>query len=287
MERLKAWYISVYLLVASLASLHILLLLSRTWRVEWVGALMACSAFPGFLIWLSLRRPARTTAHLFGVTCFAWLGTCLAVFGTLTASDPDGWPVLFALPLGLGGFLLYLLWYSRLSQRGRQLQLLSTLPDVTLYGLDGAPVTNRDLLGKPVVWLFFRGNWCPLCVAQVHEIAAHYRQLSEQGVTVALVSPQPLEKTRALARRFDVPLLFLQDRENTAAETLGIAHHGGVPVGLGLFGYGRDSVLPTVLVTNGEGEIIFLDQSDNYRVRPEPQTFMKVIERERARRAGL
>ena len=287
MERLKAWYISAYLLAASLASLHILLQLSRTWRVEWVGALMACSAFPGFLLWLSVRRPARTSAHLFGVTCFAWLGACLAVFGTLTANDPYGWPALYALPLGLGGFLLYLLWYSRLGGRGRQLQLLAALPDITLFRLDGTPVTSRDLLGNPVVWLFFRGNWCPLCVAQIHEIAALYRQLSEQGITVALVSPQPLQKTRALARRFDVPLLFLQDRDNAAAEALGIAHHDGVPVGLGLFGYGRDSVLPTVLVTNGEGEIIFLDQSDNYRVRPEPQTFMKVIERERARRAGL
>ena len=287
MERLKAWYISLYVLVASLVSLHILLQLSRTWRVEWVGALMACTALLGFLIWLFVRRPARTTAHLFGVTCFAWLGACLAVFGTLTASDPDWWPVLYALPLGLGGFLLYLLWYSRLASRGRQLQLLSKLPDITLLRLDGTPVTNSDLLGNPVVWLFFRGNWCPLCVAQIHEIAALYRQLSEQGITVALVSPQPAKKTRALARRFDVPLLFLQDKDNAAAETLGIAHFDGVPVGLGLFGYGRHSVMPTVLVTNGDGEVIFLDQSDNYRLRPEPQTFLKVIERERTRRAGL
>jgi hypothetical protein len=38
------------------------------------------------------------------------------------------------------------------------------------------------------------------------------------------------------------------------------------------------SVLPTVIIVDPEGRIIFTDQTDNYRVRPDPDTFLKVLQ---------
>jgi len=38
------------------------------------------------------------------------------------------------------------------------------------------------------------------------------------------------------------------------------------------------NILPTVIITDAEGKIIFADLTDNYRVRPEPDTFLKVID---------
>ena len=284
MERLKSWFLSIYLMLATVACFHLLIRLAQHWRIELFGALLACAALPVFFLWLAVTRPARTSAHLFGVTALTWLGACLAVFGTLTSRAPLWWPVLYALPLGLGGFLLYLLWYSRLDRRAGILQRLAPIPAITLYDMAGRAVTSDSLTGQPVIWLFFRGSWCPLCVAQVEEMAALYRELESRGIRVVLASPQPLEKTRALAHRLDVPLELLQDRNGQAARALGITHRYGVPLGLGLFGYGRHTAMPTVVVTDAEGDVIFVDQTDNYRVRPEPQTFLKVLERDRARR---
>ena len=64
------------------------------------------------------------------------------------------------------------------------------------------PVSSKSFLGKPTAFVFIRGNWCPLCVAQVRELAADYQSLAARGIEVALIAPQPLAETRALAERF-------------------------------------------------------------------------------------
>jgi hypothetical protein len=37
--------------------------------------------------------------------------------------------------------------------------------------------------------------------------------------------------------------------------------------------------MPTVVVTNASGTIVFSDQTDNYRVRPEPDVFLAILRR--------
>ncbi|MBW2550119.1 MAG: hypothetical protein JRE73_04995 [Deltaproteobacteria bacterium] len=43
-------------------------------------------------------------------------------------------------------------------------------------------------------------------------------------------------------------------------------------------GYDSDSVLPTVVITDPSRRIIFVDLTDNYRVRPEPSTFLAALD---------
>jgi hypothetical protein len=38
-------------------------------------------------------------------------------------------------------------------------------------------------------------------------------------------------------------------------------------------------VFPTAIVTDAEGRILLADQTDNYRVRPEPFTFLAALDR--------
>jgi peroxiredoxin len=130
--------------------------------------------------------------------------------------------------------------------------------------------------------LFYRGNWCPFCTAQIEELAGAYRQLEESGVKIILISPQPAGKNQALASRFDIPLVFLRDPDNAAARQLGILHKWGTPLGLQLLGYGSDTVMPTVILTDASGHIVYSDQTDNYRVRPEPEVFAEILEKSAA-----
>jgi peroxiredoxin len=76
----------------------------------------------------------------------------------------------------------------------------------------------------------------------------------------------------------DVPFHFLIDADNELAESLGIAIDYGVPAGLP-GGYAPSTVMPTVVVTNANGTIVFSDQTDNYRVRPEPDVFLAILRR--------
>ena len=35
--------------------------------------------------------------------------------------------------------------------------------------------------------------------------------------------------------------------------------------------------MPTVIITEAGGRILWVDETDNYRVRPEPQTYLDVL----------
>jgi peroxiredoxin len=113
---------------------------------------------------------------------------------------------------------------------------------------------------------------------QVKEIAAEYRELEARGVEVFLIARQPEANTRALAKRFDVPIRFCVDEDGGLARQLGIEHAGGVPFLMDALGYDADSVLPTVLITDPSRTIIFADLTDNYRVRPKPSTFLAALD---------
>jgi len=53
-------------------------------------------------------------------------------------------------------------------------------------------------------------------------------------------------------------------------------------LGMEIFGYDQDTVMPTVIIVNAEGEILFADQTDNYRMRPEPDTFLRILDEQSA-----
>ena len=77
---------------------------------------------------------------------------------------------------------------------------------------------------------------------------------------------------------FNVGFHFLTDKNNSAAKQLGILDKGALPLGFQLLRYDSDVVMPTVIITDKSGKIIFVDLTDNYRVRPEPETFLKILD---------
>lgn len=181
--------------------------------------------------------------------------------------------------IGLVGWVVYLKWYSVFPDRdGSVLKLNSQIPNVSFLNTKGELVSTDEFKGSKVLYMFYRGNWCPLCMAQIKEIANQYQELDKRGVKIALISPQPQKHTKSLAKKFDVPFIFLTDKDHQAAKQLKIFHEAGTPLGMEVFGYESDSVMPTVIITDEEGKIIFADLTDNYRVRPEPETFLRVLD---------
>ncbi len=48
-------------------------------------------------------------------------------------------------------------------------------------------------------------------------------------------------------------------------------------MGMQALGYDSETVLPTVVITEAGGRILWADETDNYRVRPEPDLFLTVL----------
>ncbi len=228
-----------------------------------------------FMMLMALKNRARTKPHLYGVTAAVGISS---VAGVVLAESIDG--ILLAVASApLVGWLLYDFWYSSFGSRSNpELRVGQPLPRFSLEDEHGEPVSSDSLRGHPALLLFYRGNWCPLCMAQIKEIAAGYKEMSDRGVQVVLISPQPHGHTRKLAAKFDVPFRFLVDRGNAAARQLGLDTKFGIPMGMQALGYASETVMPTVLITDAKGTILFADLTDNYRVRPEPETFLRVLD---------
>jgi len=116
-------------------------------------------------------------------------------------------------------------------------------------------------------------------MAQIKEVATQYKKLSSLGAKVVLCAPQPEKNTQALADKFDVPFIFLTDVDNRAAKALGIEMKNGLPAGMEMLGYEKDTLYPTVIITDATGSIIYSDLTNNYRIRPEPEDFIEVLSR--------
>lgn len=221
-----------------------------------------------------IAEVARTAATLWPLI----VGPVIGLLLWLALDRASLMPLLHILGTGLGGGLLYQFWYSRFGREQSQALVAGQrLPPLQLADGEGKPVRTDELAG-PLLLIFYRGNWCPLCMAQIREVAGQYRELHARGVTTLLVSPQPHENTASLAERFEVPFLFLVDEGNRVARQLGIVAENGLPAGLEALGYDSDTVMPTVVMTNAAGVIIFSDQTDNYRVRPEPEVFIRILD---------
>ncbi len=248
----------------------------------WLGAALAAGALPVYMFAVMGRgEVARTAASLPVVQLVAAVGLALAAWRVLSAGSPSS--ALSYLPLGLAlaGYLVmqwYVWVYSRYGrQTGVTIVIGQNLPDVSFDRLDGGTLSISDLKGSKVLIVFFRGNWCPLCTAQLREVRDRADTLASAGVQVKFVSNQSADLSRELAGQLDLPghMEILVDTDLKAASELSIVDKGRTPPGMK--GYPVDTVMATVIALDAEGKVTFGDETDNYRVRPHPDSFMPIL----------
>jgi peroxiredoxin len=247
-------------------------------RLAWVAAAVANLPLPLFYLRLKFARVPRTSGDLPLLILISAGAAIVALWQAFMARSAGWQPVAVAIT-GTILLLLYVFWYSRLGRvPNARLEIRNKLPEFELTDLDGRRIHSSEFLGAPTVWLFYRGNWDPFCVAQVHEIAARSADLEKLGARLNLVSAQPMDRVRELASEVGASLNFMFDQDARAAHVLDISERHPIPPGKA-GGYAPVGAMPTVIVTNASGTILFTDQTDNYRVRPEPDIYISILRR--------
>jgi len=154
------------------------------------------------------------------------------------------------------------------------------LPDFEAVDERGEPVRSTQLHGKATVLLFVRGTWCPFCSAQVEKLTRHYKEITDLGAQLILVTPKPLETTKRVASFFELEFDFWLDESLHVARQLGIAVSSGVP-GDYVKAYGTDPVWPTAIVTDAAGIITYVKLSKDSSDRPDPEELLQAISDQR------
>lgn len=271
---------SSYVVIAAVTAVVAALSDPGRGSVAWAGAALVHLPIALLLARLMLLKDTPRTHPLLPLVSTLTIAGLVLTIGAAVSSLPtaDAKPLIWAVS-GTLGYAGYLFWYSRFRRAPSALLAPGKkLPRLQFETVDGEGFDSAELAGGPAVLIFYRGNWCPLCVAQIREIAAQYRDLAARGVEVLLISPQPQRKSQRLARQFDAPMRFLVDRDNRAARQLDLEWRHGLPAGMQALGYDSDTVLPTIVVVDANGTIVFADQTDNYRVRPDPGAFIAALD---------
>lgn len=276
--KLKSVFISVFPLIALALLAYTIYQGIVDFSFVLLGQAIIAGAIVRFFSGLFITKRPRTDSIVLPYTLPIIIGYFIAVAGAFYESVENQNLILPSLLSVL--WIAYLRWYSVFNnrQKGSIIKVGEKLKKFSLENPDKHVVHSDSYLGKATIFIFYRGNWRPLCMAQIKEVAAQYKELESRNVRMVLVSPQPHQYTQKLAKKFNLGFEFMVDAGNKAAKQLGILSENGIPAGFQALGYDSDTVMPTVIITNTKNKIIFADLTDNYRVRPEPEIFLRVID---------
>ncbi|MBN8831641.1 MAG: thioredoxin-dependent thiol peroxidase [Sphingomonadales bacterium] len=96
-----------------------------------------------------------------------------------------------------------------------------SLPDVTLTGVDGAPLRLADYRGKPVVVYFYPKADTPGCTTEAIDFSGLIDEFGALGVPVIAVSRDPVKKLARFAEKHGLSVTLASDADESVCEAFG------------------------------------------------------------------
>jgi peroxiredoxin len=98
-------------------------------------------------------------------------------------------------------------------------------PEFELRDHNGTLVRSSELLESgPLIISFFRGRWCPFCVAQMEAMNAIIPRLKELSALFLGISPQTVHQSNLMADQHKLYFPLLSDAGNNVARQFGLVY---------------------------------------------------------------
>ncbi|MCA1761239.1 MAG: AhpC/TSA family protein, partial [Bacteroidales bacterium] len=81
----------------------------------------------------------------------------------------------------------------------------------------------EELKTGPVVVIFYRGHWCPICNRHLSEIQENLGKIMEKGVRVVAVSPEKPEYLEKTAEKTEAKFTLLYDEDYKIADAYDVS----------------------------------------------------------------
>lgn len=89
----------------------------------------------------------------------------------------------------------------------------------------GASISSADLLARgPIILSFFRGRWCPFCIAELEAWRDALPEVKAAGATLVAISPQKVQHNAFTADQHKPAFPLLSDVGNRIAKQFGIVY---------------------------------------------------------------
>jgi peroxiredoxin len=166
----------------------------------------------------------------------------------------------------------------------------ATIPAFELQDQDGRLVSSAELLVTRLVLLFFRGRWCPFCVAQLEAMNQIAPALNAAGAALAGISPQTVKQSYFMRDQHHLRFPLLSDAGNQVARRFRLTYpvndqqksiYQRSFVNLPLVN-GDDSwelPIPATYIVDRDGVVLYCSSNEDYTVRPEPGAILDSLGR--------
>ena len=157
------------------------------------------------------------------------------------------------------------------------------LPETTLLDDTGKSINlNAEIAKKNTVLVFYRGGWCPYCNMQLAGLAETETDILKLGYQIIAVSPDDYKNLKPSIEKNKTSYKLYSDADGSFIKNIGIAFTPSESttnyIAKKTIGKTTEVLpVPTVLVLNKKGEILFEYISPNYKHRISPELLFAVL----------
>lgn len=165
------------------------------------------------------------------------------------------------------------------------------IPESKLVTSSGDLVKLASLhRNQPVVLVFFRGGWCPICSRHTGELIKAYPKIQELGAQMVGISPDSVASSKANAEQNAIAFPILSDSDVSVARSFGLAFKVDDATVKKYKGFGIDLEkasgkshqtlpIPAVYIVDKSGKIVFAHSNPDYRQRLDTSTIIDELKK--------
>lgn len=159
-----------------------------------------------------------------------------------------------------------------------------TLPnEIILNDKDEQVNLYTILQAKPTVIVFYRGGWCPYCNAQLSALGDNETEILKLGYQIVAISPDDFVNIQNTLSENKVKYQLFSDPNGNLIQKIGLAFAAEDKTKTYIAKKTKGEVtdilpVPTVMIVNQKGEILFEYINPNYKERISPKLLLAVLQ---------
>ncbi|REL27391.1 hypothetical protein DXX93_12990 [Thalassotalea euphylliae] len=202
--------------------------------------------------------------------------------------------------LNLNTIVVIALTFNNLSTAGMFAYFLATrktpLGDINvslgepLLPFASGEFDSKTLAGQRSLIKFYRGSWCPYCSAELKMLDDMQPKLTQYGIKLIAIANDTSEQQAQHKVRDELTCTLVSDQDLRVIRQYGVEHHKGLGASaqdtLSVFGIAmplpwkmrfKAMAIPTSLLVDESGKIVWIDQSDDYRIRASEERILAAV----------
>lgn len=177
------------------------------------------------------------------------------------------------------------------AKEARPLKVGDAIPDVSVKDTARKSVKlSAYHTDGPVVIVFFRGSWCPICTKHFQDLIKAHPEIAKTGAKMVAISPDTVENSRTNTEKLKIPFPLLSDSDLAATKAFGLAFQVDDATITKYKGFGIDLEkasgrdhhalpVPAVYIVNKAGKITFAHSNPDYTKRLDVETILAELKK--------